>query len=116
MAIPASSLPTSLGFLNYLGPVKNPVLLSSSIFSLAMMHFASGLFDRALLIANIVGSILFLLSVVVFLIGLGFYIFAFFRLPSTTQEQVFLQEAQAAFTRHNRSIAKARSRKEMRNA
>jgi hypothetical protein len=87
------------------GVIKNPVLLCSSMFSIAILYFAQGLFGQAPVIAHIMGAIMHLLAVIVFLIGLTFYIYAFLRLPATVQEQMFLQEGKVALERHNDSLA-----------
>jgi hypothetical protein len=92
-------------FLNSIGPVKNPVLVCSSSFATAMMWFSHDLFSKTETAAVLTGVIMFPLAVVVFLIGLFFYIYAFCRLPSTTQELLFLREAKVAVARHRRSAA-----------
>jgi hypothetical protein len=99
-----------------MGTVKNPVLFSSGTFSVAIMFFSKDLMLAPHLVPIITGAVMFMLSVLVFLVGLGFYIYAFLRLPGTTQELVFLQEAKAAVDRHDRTVKKARVRKPTGNA
>jgi hypothetical protein len=51
---------------------------------------------------------IFLLAVAIFLIGFVFYGFAFLRLPSSTQELLFLQEGKIALERHRASGSRPR--------
>jgi hypothetical protein len=87
--------------LNRMGTVKNPVLLSSGSFSGAMLWFGHQLVAEQQLIAALTGAAMVLMSVCVFLCGLGFYVYAFLRLPSSTQELMFLQEAKVAVAHHS---------------
>jgi hypothetical protein len=97
--------------LAHLGTVKNPVLLTSSTFSISIMFFSKDLVLATNLIVILTGALMYLLSVAVFLFGLGFYAYAFLRLPSTAQELVFLQEASAAVDRHKASQRTVRAKK-----
>ena len=94
-----------------MGTVKNPVLFTSSTFSISIMFFSKDFVLASNLIVILTGALMYLLSVAVFLSGLGFYIYAFLRLPSTTQEFVFLQEASAAIDRHKASQRAVRAKK-----
>jgi hypothetical protein len=98
-------------FLGQLGLVKNPALLSCCIFSTSILYFAGDLFDCPDWISKVTGAVMLLLSLLVYLIGIRFYIAAFLKLPSAIQEQIFLQEARAAITHHNRSGAKPKWKK-----
>ena len=86
-----------------LGLVRNPVLFSSSSLSGLMMYLSPNVEPGH-------HFHIFLLAVAVFLIGLTFYIYAFIRLPSSTQELLFLQEAKVALERHHRSGSQSRRR------
>jgi len=55
-----------------LGTVKNPVLVSSSMFSSGMLWIGQGLVENPLLIPALTGAGMIVLSVVVFLSGVGF--------------------------------------------
>jgi hypothetical protein len=99
-----------------LGPIKNPVLGSASTFSIALLYFSRDLLlDKQAFMVIITGIAMHFFAVVVFLVALGFYIFAFFRLPSSIQESVFLDEARAAIARHNRKSSKVNTKKALRN-
>ena len=45
----------------------------------------------------------------VFLIGMGFYAYAFLRLPANAQEQLFLQEAKVALAQHEAAAQRRRA-------
>jgi hypothetical protein len=93
-----------------LGIVKNPVLFSSSTFSMALMFFSKDFVLAERLIANLTGACMFLMAVLIFLVALGFYIYAYLNLPSSTQELIFLQEAKKAVDRHHQGGRKTRLR------
>jgi hypothetical protein len=86
-----------------LGTVKNPVLFSSSSFSGLMMYLSPN-------VEQGYHFHIFLLAVAVFLMGLAFYVYGFVRLPSSTQELLFLQEATIAVERHHAKAAQTRRR------
>jgi len=86
-----------------LGTVKNPVLFSSSSFSGLMMYLSPNV-EPGYHIH------IFLLAVAVFLMGLAFYVYGFVRLPSSTQELLFLQEAKIAVERHQVKAVQSRRR------
>jgi hypothetical protein len=87
--------------LTSLGTLKNPVLFSSSSMSGMIMYFFHELHGD--LLAELTAVFMLFMAVLIFLIGLGFYIYAFLRLPSSTQELVFLQEAKLAVARQSGS-------------
>jgi hypothetical protein len=99
-----------------LGVVKNPVLFSSSSFSFGMMYFSHEYMLASGSAPVYTGVFMNVLAAVVFLIGMGFYIFAFLRLPSSLQEAIFLAEGKAAVERHNRSVRRNPPRKNARRA
>jgi hypothetical protein len=86
------------------GTLKNPVLFSSSSMSGAIMYFFHDLHGD--LIAELAALFMLIMAVLIFLLGIGFYIYAFLRLPSSTQELIFLQEAKLALARHGQSGSK----------
>jgi hypothetical protein len=92
------------------GTLKNPVLLSSSGMSGTMLYFFHDLHGD--LIVELAGLFMLVMATLIFLLGVGFYIYAFLRLPSTTQELIFLQEARLALARHDQSGSKAARPKE----
>ena len=93
--------PGSIGdILSRLGPVKNPVLVTSYSFSTVTMWRGDLLVRETQFIQELSGMMLLLLSVVVFLCGTGFYAYAFLRLPSTSLEKVFLQEGKSSIERN----------------
>jgi hypothetical protein len=92
--------------LSVLGTVKNPVLLTSTLFSSTMMYYSYHLLQDGKLLAGITGAVGFLLSVAVFLSGVAFYVFAFLRLPTTSQELIFLQEGKGTVARSKRAAAR----------
>ncbi|HUB46303.1 MAG TPA: hypothetical protein VMB73_15065 [Acetobacteraceae bacterium] len=97
--------------LSRFGTIKNPVLLSSSTFSSGMLWFGKGLVEHPSPISSIpaiTGFGMVLLSAVIFLTGLGFYAYAFLRLPASTQELMFLQEGRLAVEQHETAIRKRR--------
>jgi hypothetical protein len=98
-----------------LGTIKNPVLFSSSFFSVSTMFFSRDFVMAPHPVSIATGAVMFLLATIVFLIAIWFYIYAFFKLPSSTQELLFLEEAKAAITRHKRSSTKPRTKKIQRN-
>jgi len=61
------------------------------------------------------GAVMFLLATIVFLIAICFYIFAFFKLPSSTQELLFLEEAKVAIDRHKRRSTRPKAKKTPKN-
>jgi hypothetical protein len=65
-----------------------------------MMYFSHDLLLSTIAIANITGAIVFTSSIAVFFSGIGFYAYAFFRLPTSTQELVFLREAMVTIDHH----------------
>ena len=75
------------------------------------MHFSRDFVP----VSVVAGALMFLIAAIVFLIAIWFYIYAFFKLPSSTQELVFLEEAKAAINRHKRSSAKPKAKKTQRN-
>jgi riboflavin transporter FmnP len=93
--------------LSGLGPIKDPVLVASSTFSIFVVSSSKEL----VLQGHWIGPLMDILAGLVFLIALAFYIYAFLRLPSTTQEAVFKQGAEATVKSHKQSIAKIKSKK-----
>ncbi|WP_158925194.1 hypothetical protein [Acidisphaera sp. S103] len=91
-----------------LGTVKNPVLLTSTSFSTVMLYYSHDLLTSSVLLAAVIGAIVYLSSVAVFLFGIAFYVYAFLRLPSSTQEAVFLQEAKGAIDHHRKASKRPR--------
>jgi len=69
------------------------------------MYFTHDLF----VVSLAVGVFMYVMSVAVFMSGFGFYCYAFLKLPSTTQELVFLREAEKTIERHKRSTSKNRA-------
>ena len=96
--------------LGRLGTVKNPVLLSSSMFSSGMLWFGRQLVENPLPIPALTGVAMVVLSVFVFLSGVGFYAYAFLRLPASAQERMFLTEAAAMLEQHRKATARIRHR------
>lgn len=96
-----------------LGTVKNPVLFTSSTFAVVIMYLAR---DYVLAsshpMANITGVCMNGSAILIFLIAICFYIYAYVKLPSTTQELIFLKEAEQAIERHKRSSPKKRSKRQ----
>jgi hypothetical protein len=89
-----------------LGTVRNPVLFSSSSFSIILMYFSRDFVLASHMFQMITGLCMFLLSVLVFLTGLAFYAYAYFALPSSTQELVFMQEGKKTVQRHARAASR----------
>lgn len=97
--------------LSRLGTVKNPVLLSSSTFSSGMLWIGKGLVEHPSPISvmpAVTGFGMVILSALIFLVGLGFYAYAFLHLPSSTQELMFLQEGRVAIERHDKAVRSRR--------
>jgi|SRR3977135_54268 hypothetical protein len=97
--------------LTRLGVVKNPVLFSSSSFSFGMLYFSHEYLLAPSSIPLYTGVFMHVLATIIFLIGIGFYIFAFLQLPASIQEAIFLQEGKAQVERHKKSTRRDRSRK-----
>ena len=85
------------------GTLKNPVLLSSGSFSGSMLYFGQ------LHASEAVGMMMIFLATFVFLTGMGFYAYAFLRLPANAQEQLFLQEAKVALAQHEAAAQRRRA-------
>jgi hypothetical protein len=98
-----------------LGTVKNPVLFTSTLFSSVMMWHGKGLVENPNIFPEVTGAGMMILSVLVFLIGVGFYAYAFLHLPSSVQELMFLQDGKAAVERHEKT-GRSRRRRETRLA
>ena len=75
-----------------LGTVKNPVLFTSSGFSISVMYFSKDFVLAANLIVILTGALMYLLAVGVFLTGLWFYIYAFLRPARRAVRQVELRQ------------------------
>jgi hypothetical protein len=73
-----------------------------------MLYYSHDLVTSDVLLAAIIGAIVFLSSILVFLLGVTFYVYAFLRLPSSTQEAVFLQEAKGAIDHHRNASKRPR--------
>lgn len=100
-----------------LGTVKNPVLFTSSFFSASSMYFSHDfVLSGAHMVAIITGAVMIFCAVVIFLVALVFYMYAFLKLPSSTQELVFLQEAKAQIDHHRAGVNRSRAKKASRNA
>lgn len=94
-----------------LGTIKNPVLFSSSFFSISTMYMFHDAVNAPHIVSKLTGVLMLLIASVAFFIAIWFYIYAFFQLPSSTQERLFLEEAKAAVDRHKRSAARLRAKK-----
>jgi|SRR5579862_6925179 len=95
-------------FITPFGTLKNPVLFSSTGICVIILYFFHEPHGDTL--SEVTAVIMLFIAILIFLIGLGFYIYAFLRLPSSTQELLFLQEGKLAVARYNRSAAKPRSK------
>ena len=73
-----------------------------------MLFRSHDLLTSSVLLAAVIGAIVYLSSVAVFLFGIAFYVYAFLRLPSSTQEAVFLQEAKGAIDHHRKASKRPR--------
>jgi hypothetical protein len=85
------------------GTLKNPVLFSSGTFSGSMLFFGQQHTSEA------AGFLMIILATLVFLCGMGFYVYAFLRLPTNTQQQLFLQEARVAVAQHDAATRRRRA-------
>lgn len=99
---------TPAEILSRLGTVKNPVLFTSGSFSSAMLWFGRDLVQNQNLLPAVTGAAMVVFSLFVFLCGIGFYAYAFLRLPSTAQERMFLQEARVAIDHHDAAVVRNR--------
>ena len=104
-------MPNFQNSFGWLGTVKNPVLFCTTVFTVSSSYFFHDLVKQQDALTKFTGTVVVFLSVICFLLALGFYIFAFLRLPSSTQEAIFLQEAKIAMDRHKKISSKVRIRK-----
>jgi drug/metabolite transporter (DMT)-like permease len=95
--------------INSLGTVKNPVLFCSTSMAFLLLYFYHEPHDD--LFSKLVAVVMCFWAIVIFLIGIGFYIYAFLRLPSSTQELVFLEEGKLALARYRRAAPKPKFNK-----
>jgi len=79
------------------------------------MYFTHDMLAKEALLILITGVAMHCFAVAIFLIAIGFYIFAFFKLPSSVQERIFLEGAREAITQHQRKSSKINTKKAQRN-
>lgn len=91
---------TGKDILNRLGIIKNECLVFVVIVCLILNGSAYGLDRSAERVQQSGGLIMHLSSVAIVLFGLAFYIYAYLHLPSSTQELVFVKEAQTIGKEH----------------
>jgi uncharacterized membrane protein len=91
------------GILNRLGIVKNQLLVFVVLILLILNGSAAAL-DRqtATHLQQAGGLVMHLASIPIVLLGIGFYIYAYLRLPSSAQELVFVTEAQTITKEHEK--------------
>lgn len=79
------------------------MLFTSTLFSSVTMWHGKALVENPSTLPAVTGAGMIVLSVLVFLVGVGFYAYAFLHLPSSAQELMFLQDGKVAVERHEKT-------------
>jgi hypothetical protein len=91
---------SSKGILNRLGIIKNELLIFVVLVCLILNGSAYGLDRSTDKIQQSGGLIMHFSSILIIIVAVGFYIYAYLLLPSSSQELVFVTDAKKMTTEH----------------
>lgn len=97
----------SKDIINKLGILKNQLLIFAVLICVVLNGSAYGLDKSTVRIQQSGGLVMHFASILIAFAAFAFYIYAYLKLPSSTQEMVFVKEAETITKEHERNRKKS---------